>query len=70
MAVGRVITVDPRVPLPHKVLFHELTHVRHPDWSEDRVGAYEELRWSRMSWREKAELLQLLASAEIEGGAK
>lgn len=66
-AVGRVITIDPRVPLPHKVLLHELTHVRHPDWDEDRVRAYEELRWTRMSWRRKAELLRLLATAQIEG---
>ena len=67
---GRTIWIDPRVPLPAKVLLHELIHVRHPGWPEDRVLAAEEVRWSRMTWREKAELYKLLGTAEIQGGVK
>jgi hypothetical protein len=63
----RTVWIDPRMPLPAKTLLHELTHVRHPDWPEDRVAAYEEMRWNRMSWREKAHLYKLLGSAIIEG---
>lgn len=64
---ARTIYIDPRVPQPHKTLFHELTHVRHPSWSEPKVEAWEEDRWGRMSWKAKAELLRLFGSALLKG---
>ncbi len=63
----RTIHLDPRLSEVGKTLLHELTHVRHPDWSEEQVTAYEEIRWSRMGWREKAHLYQLLGRARLEG---
>ncbi len=64
---GRIIKIDPRAPLPAKTLLHEWIHATHPSWPEERVVATEEIRWSRMSWREKARLLKLLGTASIEG---
>jgi hypothetical protein len=64
---NRTIRIDPRVANVAKTLYHELTHVRHPDWGEERVEAEEELRWGRLSWKQKARLYQLLGSARIEG---
>lgn len=64
---GRVVSVDPRVPQPHRVLLHELIHARHPSWPEHRVAATEEIRWARMSWKEKAELLRMFGRAKIGG---
>ena len=66
---ARTIRLDPRVPHLGKTLLHEMLHVQHPDWGEDRVEAEEELRWSRMNWRDKARLYQLLGSAKLEGEA-
>jgi hypothetical protein len=64
---GRIIRIDPRMPFPAKVLLHEMTHLRHPDWTEENVMAYEELRWAKMSWREKARLYILLGRAKLRG---
>jgi hypothetical protein len=64
---NRTIRIDPRLPEIGSTLLHELTHVRHPDWSEEKVTAYEHIRWSKMGWRQKARLLQLLGSAKLEG---
>lgn len=66
---GRTIWIDPRLPHVAKTLLHELIHVQHPGWCEERVSATEEYRWTHMSWRKKAELYRLLGSAEIEGEA-
>lgn len=66
-ACGRVITLDPRLPDVARTLVHELIHVQHPSWPEDRVEAAEEMRWQRMGWREKGRLLQMLGSAKLEG---
>ena len=65
---GRTIWLDPRLPNVAKTLLHELLHVWHPGWNEDRVRAAEEDRWARMSWREKAGLYRMLGSAHLEGG--
>jgi hypothetical protein len=48
-------------------LVHELTHVRHPDWTEQQVRDHTARRMKKMSWKEKARTLQLLGSAIIEG---
>jgi hypothetical protein len=64
---GRTIWLDPRFPNLVKTLYHELLHLWHPSWHEDRVGAAEELGWSRMTWKRKAHLARLLGQAQIEG---
>ena len=64
---NRTIWIDPRVANVGKTLYHELTHVRHPDWGEERVEAEEDLRWGRMTWKEKARLYQMLGQAVLEG---
>lgn len=64
---NRTIKIDPRIPNVGKTFFHELLHVQHPDWGEERVEAEEELRWSRMTWKQKARLYQMLGSAKLEG---
>ena len=66
-ANGRTIRIDPRLPNVAKTLLHELIHIRHPGWPEERVEAAEEIRWQRMGWREKARLYQMLATARLEG---
>ena len=64
---ARTVYIDPRCADPAKTLFHELTHVRHPGWSEAKVEAWENERWGRMSWMQKARYLQLFGSAIIKG---
>ena len=64
---GRTVWLDPRLPNVAKTLLHELIHVRHPSWSEDRVAAAEEFRWVRMGWKAKARLYQMLGAAKLEG---
>ncbi len=66
-AQGRTIWIDPRLGELGRTLYHELTHVRHPSWTEDQVIAHEELRWNRMTWKAKARLYQMLGSAKLEG---
>jgi hypothetical protein len=66
-AQGRTVWLDPRMPNVAKVLLHELIHVRHPSWPEDRVAAAEEYRWQHMGWKQKAKLYQMLGSARLEG---
>lgn len=66
-ALGRTIRLDPRLAEVAKTLYHELLHVRHPDWTEDKVSAYEELHWNRMTWKQKAQLYRMLGSARLEG---
>lgn len=63
----RTILLDPRLSDVAMTLYHELTHIRHPSWTEDQVEAHEQMRWLRMSWREKARLYQMLGSARLEG---
>lgn len=71
LAVGmqqqRTVWIDPRCKYPAQVLDHELLHMKYPGWSEARVLAEEKRRWKRMTWRQKARLYQLLASASLEG---
>lgn len=66
-ARGRTIWLDPRLADVGKTLLHELLHVRHPSWPEEKVRAEEELRWGRMTWKQKARLYQMLGSARLEG---
>ena len=66
-AEGRTIRLDPRSSQVLDTLVHEMTHVRHPDWSEDMVRSYTRLRMKKMGWREKAHLLRLLGNAHVEG---
>ena len=66
-AERRTITIDPRGSMILDTLFHEMTHVNHPRWSEQEVRAYTKKRLSKMSWKEKARLLKLLGHAELEG---
>ncbi len=66
-ACGRTIRLDPRLAEVAKTLYHELLHVQHPDWAEDRVAAHEELNWNRMTWKRKARLYQMLGGARLEG---
>jgi len=63
----RTIKLDPRMDNLGRTLYHELLHVRHPDWTEERIGAEEELRWNRMTWKSKARLYQMLGTAHVEG---
>ena len=64
---GRTIRLDPRSLNVARVLLHELVHAQHPGWTERRVERSESSRWLKMSWKQKARLYQLLASARIEG---
>lgn len=67
-AEGRTIWIDPRSGTTIiDTLLHELTHVRHPDWSEALVRSYTAARMKKMSWKEKARLLQLFGRAQLEG---
>lgn len=66
-AFGRTIKLDPRSSLILDTLFHEITHVRHPDWTEKMVQDYTKVRMKKMGWREKANYLKLLGSAILEG---
>jgi len=66
-AQGRTIWLDPRLPDVGATLLHELLHVRHPGWPEEKVVAEETLRWQRMGWRQKARLYQMLGGAILEG---
>ena len=65
MQQGRTIYIDPRTSNPASTFMHERFHMDHPDWSEDQVVAAEEKWWKKAGWKEKAEVLQLLAHAEI-----
>ena len=64
---NRTIWLDPRLSEVGKTLVHELLHIRHPSWSEEKVVAEEELRWNRMTWKQKANLYRMLGSAKLEG---
>jgi hypothetical protein len=66
-AQGRTIQIDPRGTLLLDTMVHEMTHVRHPDWTEQMVRDHTKIRMKKMGWKEKARLLQLLGSARIEG---
>lgn len=65
MAQGRTIWVDPRPPWPAHTLLHELIHLEQPAWSETHVKRETTVRWRRMTWQEKAELLRLLGRATV-----
>ena len=67
MAQQRTIWIDPRTSYPARVLDHELLHLKHPNWTEAQVLREEAKRWKAMTWRQKAQLLKLLAKAEIKG---
>lgn len=64
---NRTIWLDPRSSTLLDVFVHEMTHVRHPDWSEEMVRSYTKLRMGKMGWKEKARLLKVLCSARIKG---
>lgn len=66
-ARGRTVWIDPRGKNVARTLLHELIHVQHPSWTEQRVTAEEARRWDRMTWRAKARLFQMLGSAILEG---
>lgn len=66
-ALGRTIWLDPRSKDILDILVHELTHIAHPSWEEKEVESHTQKRLSKMSWKEKANLLRLLGSAELEG---
>jgi hypothetical protein len=61
----RTITLDPRKPWIAQTFLHELIHLSHPSWSERRVEAETRQRWGRLSWRDKAKLLQALGKAKL-----
>lgn len=63
----RTVWIDPRATRPARTLLHELIHVRHPDWSEDRVRTEERRKWKEMTWKAKARLYLLLGKAALEG---
>ena len=63
----RTIWLDPRSSMILDTLVHEMTHIRHPDWTEEMVKSYTRLRMKKMGWKEKARLLQLLGNAKIKG---
>lgn len=66
-AQGRTIRIDPRSSDLLDTLVHEMTHVRHPDWTEQMVRDHTKIRMRKMGWKEKANLLKLFGSAIIEG---
>ena len=66
-AQRRTVHIDPRGTLLLDTLVHELTHVRHPDWTEKQVQEHTARRMKKMSWKEKAHTLKLLGNAIIEG---
>jgi hypothetical protein len=66
-ATGRTIKLDPRLHNLGRTLLHELLHVQHPDWTEEKVHFEEDRRWARMTWKQKARMYQLLGSATLEG---
>lgn len=65
--IGRTIWLDPRSKDIGETLLHEMIHLRKPSLSEKDVIAETKKRWGKMSWKEKANLLRLLGSAELEG---
>ena len=64
---GRTIWIDPRSSQLLDTMVHEMTHVNHPDWSEELVRGYTAARMKKMGWKEKAGLLRLLGRAKIKG---
>lgn len=66
-ARGRTIKIDPRSSMLLDTLIHELTHARHPDWSETMVREYVKVWMVKSSWKRKAHALRLLGSARLEG---
>jgi hypothetical protein len=66
-AQTRTIWLDPRLSEVGKTMLHELLHIQHPGWEEERVRAEEELRWAKMSWKQKANLYRMLGTAVLEG---
>lgn len=64
---GRTVKIDPRSSMLLDTLIHEITHVRHPDWSEQMVRDYVKIWMRKSGWKRKAEYLRLLGSALIEG---
>ncbi len=65
--VGRTIKIDPRSTWLLGALIHEITHVNHPDWSEEMVKGYVSIWLKKTGWKRKAAYLKLLGSAIIEG---
>lgn len=66
-ASGRTVRLDPRSSAILDTLIHEVTHVNHPDWTEQMVRDYTKVRMKKMGWKEKARWLKLLGNAIIEG---
>jgi hypothetical protein len=66
-ARARTIKIDPRSSMLLDTLVHELTHVRHPDWSEVMVREYVKTWMKKSSWKRKARFLCLLGAATLEG---
>jgi hypothetical protein len=66
-AVGRTVRIDPRSSGILDTLVHEMTHVRHPDWTEAMVRDYVKIWMKKSGWKRKAEYLRLLGKGLIEG---
>ena len=66
MSKDRTIYIDPRAPNPVSTLYHELTHVNHPSWTEEQVEIAEHQWWKKSTWKQKAELLRWLGHAEVK----
>jgi len=66
-AEGRTVRIDPRSSDILDTLVHEMTHVRHPDWTEIMVQEYTKMWMKKSGWKRKAEYLRLLGNARIEG---
>jgi myo-inositol catabolism protein IolC len=66
MAQGRTIWIDPRHPWLAHTLLHELLHLKHTNWSETKIREMTTKLWKRATWKQKASLLKVLATAEIE----
>ena len=64
---GRTIQIDPRSPHILDTLVHEMTHVQHPDWTEQMVVDYVKIWMQKSGWKRKAAYLKLLGTAIIEG---
>jgi len=66
MQQGRTIYIDPRTENPISTFKHELLHLEHPDWTEQKVEIEEIRWWKESTWKQKAELLILLGRAELK----
>ena len=55
--MGHLIRINPKYDIVPSII-HEVTHLLHPDWKEEKVKKYEEMSIKRLTKRQAVSILK------------